>query len=227
MVERWTQERRRQHTRDLLLDAAEQLFATKGFEGAALDEIADSAGYTRGAIYKHFGSKEELFLTVNKRFNERFLTGFLDLIDPSTPHEEIDLDAIAKRWHDLQTRDPHAIALGMEFSLYMLRNPDVRHRVAEHQRALAHTIAEFMEEQASRLGVTLRIPALTLARIALAAGDGLELASHLHDTEDDLYEPFLELLLSAWDTPPARTTRRTADKTAKTRTAARSWRKQP
>ena len=109
----------------------------------------------------------------------------------------------------------------------MLRNPDVRHRVAEHQRALAHTIAEFMEEQASHLGVNLRIPAPTLARIALAAGDGLELASHLHETDDDLYEPFLELLLSAWDRPPVRTTRRGGDTGGKARKAARSMQNQP
>src|SRR4051794_40450872 len=104
MIERWTQERRRQHTRDLLLDAAEEVFAAKGFDGASLDEIADTAGFTRGAIYKHFANKEELFLDVNKRFNERFLTGFLDVIDPSVPPEDIDLAMIAKRWHELQNR---------------------------------------------------------------------------------------------------------------------------
>ncbi len=204
MVERWTQERRRQHTRGLLVDAAEHVFAARGFEGASLDEIADTAGYTRGAIYKHFASKEELFLAVNKRFNERFLTGFLDLIDPATPPQDLDLALIAKRWHDMQTRDPRAYALGTEFSLYVLRNPDVRDRVADQRRAIAEMIAHFMDEQAARLGVTFRIPTLTLARIVLATGDGLELASHLDDTEDDLYEPSLELLLSAWDTPPTR-----------------------
>src|SRR6266513_2472536 len=107
MVERWTQERLRQHTRDLLLDAAEGIFSTRGFEGASLDEIAETAGYTRGAIYKHFANKEELFLAVNKRFNERFLTGFLDLIDPATPIAELDLATIARRWHELQRGDPH------------------------------------------------------------------------------------------------------------------------
>src|SRR5438270_13172850 len=75
-AERWTQERRRQHTRDLLLDAAEQVFGKRGFEGASLDEIADTAGYTRGAIYKHFGGKEELFLETNTRFNERYIQAF-------------------------------------------------------------------------------------------------------------------------------------------------------
>src|SRR2546430_17321371 len=77
VAERWTQERRREHTRNLLLDAAKQVFAQRGFEGASLEEIAEAAGYTRGAIYKHFGSKEELFLAVNKRFNEQFLETFV------------------------------------------------------------------------------------------------------------------------------------------------------
>ena len=202
MVERWTQERRRQHTRDLLLDAAEQVFSSRGFEGASLDEIADTAGYTRGAIYKHFSSKEDLFMSVNRRFNERFLAGFLDLIDPGAPPEEFDLAQIAKRWHELQTNAPHSFGLGTEFTLYVLRNPHIRERVAEQRRETAQMIASFMDEQAALLGAKLRIPALTLARIALACGDGLELASYLDENEDDLYEPFLELLISAWDNPP-------------------------
>ncbi len=202
MAERWTQERRKQRTRDLLLDAGEQVFAARGFEGASLDEIADTAGYTRGAIYKHFGNKEELFLAVNQRFNQRFLTGFLDLLDPATAPEDLDLALIAKRWHEMQTGDPRVYALGAEFSLYVLRNPEVRERVGEQRRAIAQMIAGFMDEQAARLGATLRIPSLTLARIVLATGGGLEIASYLDDTDDDLYEPFLELLLSAWDPPP-------------------------
>ena len=91
---------RREHTRNLLLDAAEEVFAAKGFEGASLDEIAETAGYTRGAIYKHFAQKEELFLEVNRRHNEQFLTGFLDLIDtvgPATgPRPRADREAVAR-----------------------------------------------------------------------------------------------------------------------------------
>jgi AcrR family transcriptional regulator len=214
VVERWTQERRRQHTRDLLLDAAEDVFARRGFEGASLEEIADAAGYTRGAIYKQFGGKEELFLAVNKRFNERFLPEFLDLIDPTTPIEEIDVASIAKRWHDLQSRDARNYALATEFNLYVLRNPSVRKRVAKQRRATAEMIAKFIDEQVDRLGVSLRIPSLTLARLVLATSDGLELASYLDGSEDDLYAPFLELLISAWDTPapPEPTAKRSTTK---------------
>ena len=71
MVERWTRERRLEHTRSLLLDAAEEVFAEKGFMAASLDDIAHAAGYTKGAIYKHFAAKEDLFLAVLARHEER------------------------------------------------------------------------------------------------------------------------------------------------------------
>ena len=202
VAERWTPERRRQHTHDLLLDGAEEVFARRGFAGASLEEIADAAGFTRGAIYNHFGGKEELFLAVNERFNRRFLEGFLDLIDPSVPIAELDLASIAKRWHELQAGDGRNFALGVEFNLYLLRNPDVRARVAEQRLRIAEMIAGFIDEQAARLGFTLRLPSLTLARIVVATSDGLELAGYLDGTDDDLYEPFLELLVSAWESPP-------------------------
>lgn len=212
VMEPWTRERRRNHTRELLLDAAEEVFAMRGFDAASLDDIAATAGYTRGAIYKHFSNKEDLFLAVTKRMNERLLTGFLDLLDPGTPADELDLALMAKRWRELQNRDSRAYALGTEFSLYVLRNPHVRERVAEQRQAVAQMIADFMTDQGKRLGVTFRIPTYTLARIALAAGDGLEMANYLDDTDEDLYEPFLELLLSAWDQGPPRAKKRAVRK---------------
>ena len=60
-VEKWTPERRRQLTRDTLIEAAAAVFARRGFHGASLDEIAETAGFTRGAIYKNFADKEDLF----------------------------------------------------------------------------------------------------------------------------------------------------------------------
>ena len=201
MAERWTQERRRERTRDLLLEAAEEVFARRGFEGASLEEIAEAAGYTRGAIYKHFGSKAELFLAANRRFNERYVHAFVDVIDPSTPLEELDLESIAAKWRELSMADVSRIALAAEFDLYVLRNPEIRERVAQQRRENAEMVARFMEEQAARVGVVMRMPALTLARVALAASDGIQLAAHLDGEGDDLYVPFLELLVSAWMQP--------------------------
>src|SRR6476620_11683152 len=96
-VEKWTPERRRQRTRDALLDAAATVFAERGFQGASLDEIAATAGYTRGAIYKHFADKEELLQEVCVRLNERTFAEFDEL---STAHDwlDTDVDAVTDQW---------------------------------------------------------------------------------------------------------------------------------
>ena len=198
--ERWTQDRRRQHTRDLLLDAAEEVFAKKGFEGASLEEIADAAGYTRGAIYKHFGGKEALFLEANARFNERFVHAFVDVIDPTTPPEQLDVTSIARRWRDLHRANRDRYALGAEFNLYVLRHPEIHDRVLEQRRRTLNMVVKFMEEQDALAGVTPRLPIRTLAQLALAASDGIEFATHLEESDDgSLHKAFLELLIAAWD----------------------------
>jgi AcrR family transcriptional regulator len=202
-----TQERRRERTRNLLLDAAKDVFAQRGFEGASLEEIAEAAGYTRGAIYKHFGSKEELFLAVNKRFNEVFLQTFVDSIDPSVPVEEMDLAAIATQWHEMQYSDPNDFALGVEFNLFVLRHPETQSVVAKQRLELARMIADFMDDQAEHLGEIFHMESLTMARLVLACSDGLQLATFLDKGQEDLYEPFLSLLVSTIEDDPAKTTK--------------------
>src|SRR5947209_16684 len=67
VVEKLTPERRRELTRSTLIDAAADVFARRGFHAASLEEIAETAGFTRGAIYKNFENKEELFFAVIER----------------------------------------------------------------------------------------------------------------------------------------------------------------
>ena len=85
MAERWTRERRLEHTRALLLDAAEEVFAEKGFTTATLDDIAYAAGYTKGAIYKHFATKEDLFLAVSDRYWRRYFDTFAEVMSTAEP----------------------------------------------------------------------------------------------------------------------------------------------
>ena len=70
---RRTQVERRAATRAALLDAGRDLFAAKGFAGAGREEIVERAGVTRGAMYHHFASKEDLFRAVYERCEEEVL----------------------------------------------------------------------------------------------------------------------------------------------------------
>jgi AcrR family transcriptional regulator len=196
MAQRWTRERRLEHTRTLLLDAAEEVFARKGFNGAALEDIADVAGYTRGAIYAHFGSKEELFLAVIERQRQRFLDGFADVILSSHRLDELNIDELANRWRDLMSKTgADQAALGHEFTLFLLRNPEARKRLAAQRLETVRWLSEYLTEGVARLGGALRIPAPTMARVLLATNEGITLASQLD--EDDLYRAWLEMIISS------------------------------
>lgn len=195
MAERWTMQRRLEHTRSLLLDAAEEVFARRGFDGAALEDIADVAGYTRGAIYSHFGSKAELFLAVVERQRQQFLDGFDDVIATFQRLDELDIDGLAERWRQLITKEgPDRSVLGYELTLFLLRNPDARERVAAQREETAHALADYITEGAARLGGELAMPALELARVILAANDGVTLNSLLDDQA--VFRPFLRMVVA-------------------------------
>ncbi len=194
--ERWTRQRRVEHTRNLLLNAAEELFARKGLGGASLEDIADSAGYTRGAIYAHFGSKEEMFLAVIERRRQQFLDGFADIVSSFERLSDLNIDELSKRWRDLMSGDAEqAAALGYEMTLFLVRNPDARERVAAQRRETVRWLAEYITDGAKRLGGTLDMPAMTLARVILATNEGVTLNSHVDGV--DLYGPFMQLIVSS------------------------------
>ena len=147
MVERWTRERRLEHTRALLLDAAEEVFAEKGFTAATLDDIAHTAGYTKGAIYKHFAAKEDLFLAVSDRYWRRYFDNFAEVLSAATELGARELDDIAQRWRQLSNdRGAEHAALGHEFTLYLLRNPDARERVATKRSEVVEALGKFIVE---------------------------------------------------------------------------------
>jgi AcrR family transcriptional regulator len=196
MVERWTRERRLEHTRSLLLDAAEDVFAEKGFTPATLDDIAHAAGYTKGAIYKHFATKEDLFLAVSDRYWRRYFDNFAEVMSTAGQVGARELDEIAARWRKLsRDRGAEHAALGHEFTLYLLRNPEARERVAAKRSEVVEALEKFIVDGIDRLGGTLLIPPLTFAQVLIATSDAVVLGSQLDDV--DLYRPIVEMYMSA------------------------------
>src|ERR1700752_4485412 len=111
-IQRLTPERRRELTRTALVEAAAEVFARRGFEGASLEEIAEVAGFTRGAIYSNFGSKDELMLAVVERYNQNLVDAFSQSLAEGrdTSKEEMTVSAAAL-WRDLIRRDANLTAL--------------------------------------------------------------------------------------------------------------------
>jgi AcrR family transcriptional regulator len=200
MVEQWTRERRLERTRSLLLDAAEEVFAEKGFTPASLDDIARTAGYTKGAIYKHFTTKEDLFLAVSDRYWRRYFDHFTEVLASATEVGAAELDAVARRWRQLSLdRGAEHAALGHEFTLYLLRNPEARERVAAKRSEVVEALADFIVKGIGRMGGSLLIPPLTFAQVLVATSDSVVLSSQLDDV--DLYRPIVEMYVSAIKMP--------------------------
>jgi len=200
MVERWTREKRLAHTRALLLDAAEEVFAEKGFTPATVDDIAHAAGYTKGAIYKHFATKEDLFLAVSDRYWRRYFDNFAEVLAAASELGARELDEVAKRWRQLShDRGAEHAALGHEFTLYLLRNPEARERVAAKRLEVVEALSNFIAEGLGRMGGALLIPPMTFAHLLVATSDSVVLGSQLDDV--DLYRPILEMYVSVIKLP--------------------------
>ncbi|MGN6338763.1 TetR/AcrR family transcriptional regulator, partial [Mycobacterium sp.] len=172
----------------------------KGFMAASLDDIAHAAGYTKGAIYKHFAAKEDLFLAVSDRYWRRYFDNFAEVMSSATQIGARELDQIAERWRKLSLdRGAEHAALGHEFTLYLLRNPDARERVAAKRSEVVEALAKFIVEGMDRLGGALLIPPLTFAHILVATTDSVMLGSQLDNI--DLYRPTLEMYVSVIKMP--------------------------
>jgi AcrR family transcriptional regulator len=191
-VERLTRERRRQQTRDVLVAAATEVFAERGYEGASLEEIAERAGFTRGAIYKNFAGKEELFFAVTDRLNEQVIEAFRAIAPESAKAKEWDISRLAEMWRASAGSFEELFTIYKEYELYVLRNPSARRRAVVQRRKQRALVAAFIDEVAQRSGITLRLPATILAGVILAAADGLAYTSRVDG--EDLFGPFLEVL---------------------------------
>jgi AcrR family transcriptional regulator len=195
-VEKWTPERRMERTRAALIASARHLFATRGFEGASLDEIAEAAGYTRGAIYRHFANKEDLFFAVNDSVNTEVLDAFAEELDLEESSAVDDNAHYAAMWMKALAANEELWALNVEWSLFQYRNPSVRERSAESLRENRKRVAAFMEHYMSAQGFRFKLPVETVAAMLLNAADGFATTARLDPDTEHLFATFLDLFLT-------------------------------
>ena len=165
-------------TKAKILDAAQALFAEQGFENTQLEEVAARAGYTRGAIYAHYASKEDLFLDlIEQRVHAKF-EAICQKID-----EEPDLSkrpGLFKHWIAAQVGDSSWGTLTLEFKLYAVRRPELREKLLGLYEAMfQHATRDFIELLFGK-GLTKSERTEIDRRLALLGGaiSGVVLESH-------------------------------------------------
>ena len=152
-----TQQERRAATRSRLLDAAADLFARHGIEGASVDAIAEAAERTSGALYGHFGSKEGLLTALLDRWLEEMSTVTeAEVVAARTKDAQL-----AAIWRNFAEPTPW-VQLEHELWLYATRhadsNADAADRVAARYRDAAARVDEFAgKTDVGRLVIALMI----------------------------------------------------------------------
>jgi AcrR family transcriptional regulator len=125
-------------TRNLLLSAAERVFARVGYEKAQVEEIAEAAGFSKGALYAHFKSKEELFLALYETKTASSLGKLLHSLD-SAPTREGKIDAFRSFYINLSKEKDWALIV-LEVKLFIRRHPEVRVRLRQIDEHVADSI---------------------------------------------------------------------------------------
>ena len=171
---------RHAQTRQEVLEAAARVFARRGFASATLDDVADEANYTKGAVYSNFGSKEDLFLAVLEQRLASQIAFFQGLAERAQAEQAQDLPGLLPQLNDT---DEVWCLLEFEFWLYALRNPPTRARVSELYRQFRAELAPLAVPFASE---TLKPDELVAATIALY--HGLTLQWH---SDPDAFRPDL------------------------------------
>jgi AcrR family transcriptional regulator len=187
-------------TRAALLDAAADVFARRGLDAATLEEIAEVAGFTRGAVYHHFASKEDLFLAVIARHDAELLAGFGPDVLGSLPP---DAAASTARWRELHARDRREVALRLELRSQALRNAALRARLVEVDRAAVAATAAKLKDVGDRSGVRWRYPVEQVAEaFHLMSQAALERTVVTGEDGAPLMQMVLELIWSGSVTAP-------------------------
>ena len=199
MPVRLSRTERREKTRQDLLTAAETCFVTRGFHATSVDEVAEQAGYTKGAVYSNFASKEDLFFGVYQRRVDHVLTEVVPGLRQAGAERVFDWLATGT----IQRRDGDDgwLAVFFEFWAHVLRHPELRSRFAEsHIRflePLTDGVRQLADERGRALPSDLTPFQVVLAWNAMEVGLGLERLTQPQDVDVELARRMGRLLLDA------------------------------
>jgi AcrR family transcriptional regulator len=174
MKKRLSRAERRERTREELILAAERLFTERGFHASTVDEIALEAGYTKGAVYSNFESKEDLFFAVYERRAERVVVDYERALREAgfTGGSERLVAQAAQR----RGRDDGWLAVFFEFWAHVVRRPELRGRFAKIHGRVLEPLSAGVERMVEERGISLPVDTrqYTVAVYVMTLGLSLE-----------------------------------------------------
>ncbi len=179
---RLTRTEQQAQTRERVLEAATRVFARRGYAAASIEEIADEAGFSHGAVYSNFAGKEALFLAV---YEERIARRQRE-IGAAGPQDA------PRAWMERVRDDPEYFLLFLEFVVQAGRSDHVRAAFARKAGRTHDTIAEML---ADRPGLPLEPERLALAIRALGLGLAIEHVLDPGAVPPDLYGEVVRALV--------------------------------
>lgn len=156
--------RRREHTRERLLEAATDVFVEKGLKRVTVDDLVQAAGFTRGAFYSNFESVDEVFFEVFGRHARALLDHARMAID-AVPEGEFDVDTVGRLLEEVTSAGDAWVVLHTEFTLLAVRNAEAAAVLATASDPLRRQVAELIGEVLHRLGRRPTVPLEQLAQI--------------------------------------------------------------
>lgn len=179
---------RRTHTRDRLVDAAIVAFAEKGVLGASVEEICDAAGFTRGAFYSNFDSKDALCLAVLERQASAQLKASHQAI-ASLNDAEAGLDGLAGHaiavFLGTQRRDRASLLAMAELRLYAVREESLRAGYLAFCERVSSEFVALIERTASVFGYRLTVPGTQAIAVLQGVYEQSAIASLLAGEQGD------------------------------------------
>jgi AcrR family transcriptional regulator len=179
------------------LAAAQKLIAKKGLSAASVEDIAEAAGYTRGAFYSNFSSKGDLFIELLRRDHESHMEAFNALRD-----DTLSLDKIHERARVLYSqlyRDNESFMNWTEARMLAARDTKFRAKLNALVTEKRAQIAEFIEYFHQRAGAPPQVPpeAMAMGFMSLVEGVKLSMLSSPTDMTPEAAESVLTLFVDS------------------------------
>jgi AcrR family transcriptional regulator len=165
--------RSRENTRARLLTAASEVFAESGFDGASVEAICDRAGFTRGAFYSNFGSKDEMFFGLMQQVSEakleRVSTRVRELEGEGIP--AMSPAELVLRVLDIEQEERLGVVLMSEIRTNAMRDRRLARAFLDWEDAMTERVAQIIADLAAAYSLRLRMPARDAARFVLQNWD--------------------------------------------------------